>query len=253
MLIGYIGGVGSGKSLSMTREILKKVSEGQTIYCNYPIISKNVHRLKWTDVLCEKTIVKNGKEKTGLGVNWDFWEDKTGFSIVLDEIHNVLHARKPSSNVNMINWIAQLRKILGEDEDYNFMYSSQIMERVDIALRDLTTEIIYCETYYKMRVGGGYKMVLKNQYKRVYSKQGYKVKSIPTVVQQNKKYVKKLIPLTIIRQYHFIGTRCLEKLHTWEFTGEKTYDSENAFIGNPYMRYYESFKKVRFGEDVYLS
>jgi len=247
MIVAYIGGVGSGKSLSMAKELIARCNLKQLSYCNFPITKKGVVSLGAEDILMK---VEDGK-KTKFKVNWDFWEDKTNFNICLDELHNFCHARRPSTNVPMINFLAQIRKMLGEDEDYNLYWSSQILERVDLALRDLTTEVIYCECWYNMRVGGSWKWVKKNIYKRVYKKKGYPARMVNTKVLEKGKIKLKLLPLTYVIQYHFVGTRCIEKFHSWEFANQKTYSSRDCFIGNNYFQFYDSFKKIRYGEETY--
>ena len=246
MIVAYIGGVGSGKSLSMAKELIARANLGQSSYCNFPIVKEGVIPLGEEDILMK---VEDGK-KTKLKVNWDFWEDKTNFNICLDELHNLLHARRPSTNVPMINFLAQIRKMLGEDEDFNLYWSSQILERVDLALRDLTTEVIYCECWYNMRVNNKWKWIKKAIYKRVY-KDKYPVRMANTTVLDKGKTTIKRLPVTFVIQYHFVGTRCIEKFHSWEFANDKTYSSRDCFIGNNYFKYYDSFKKIRYGEETY--
>lgn len=140
MIICILGGVGSGKSLTL----VKKVAESK----NYPITNfklKHIdyHRLKYSDIV-------KGKGKD-ISVNWDFWNSMKklhdGFSIYLDEIPTFYNARAAMSKRNQVfsRWLSQIRKIT-MDSEYNHLYvAAQKLRQIDILMRELAHIFITCQ------------------------------------------------------------------------------------------------------------
>jgi hypothetical protein len=101
-----------------------------------------------------------------------------------------------------------------------------------------------------MCTGEEWRWVKKSVYNRMYKKM-YPLRKMPTKILYKGKLIEKELPFTYIVQYHFIGSRCIEKFHSWEFQDLKTYYKRDGFLGNPYFKYYESFKLVKYGVDTY--
>ena len=136
-----IGGIGSGKSLSVVRRV---VESGD----NYPLTNFRLkkikyHRLKLSDII--KT--KDGKS----AVNWDFWEKvrttHKAYSIYLDEAHNIIGSRSSMSKQNqlMSRWISQIRKILSDSKDNHIYVITQKPRRIDVNFRELAQVVIECQ------------------------------------------------------------------------------------------------------------
>jgi len=150
MIIAIIGTVGSGKSLSAVRQILKR---DQKTFVNFSIKSKNTIRLKKEHIITDriKGYKNTGEPITEKVINWEFWNDAVkkydGFDIVLDEVHNIIHSRMSMSknNVLMTIWFSQIRKILGTSEKNHIFLISQKLSRIDVAFRDLLDIVIYCK------------------------------------------------------------------------------------------------------------
>lgn len=144
MIIVLLGGIGSGKTLSAVKEI---VDNEQYALTNFKLKKvKNYHRIKISDI-----IMKDDKGK--LSVNWDFWEKMRkkhkSYSIYLDEIHNIIHARRSMSrmNIQMSKWVSQIRKVLADHPTNHLYIISQTKRKIDIDFRDLSQIVIDCTSY----------------------------------------------------------------------------------------------------------
>lgn len=229
MIIGIVGGVGSGKSVLATKKILESKN---LCFVNYDIKCKNTKRLKKEDIVHEEVTeyTKTGKPKTETKINWKFWNDalkKHGnYHLFLDEFHNIAHSRQSQTkwNTMMSMWISQIRKVLGASETTHIYLVSQRLKRIDVAFRDLMHLLIYCQ----------------------------KVQCKPFVdtyvIEDGKKVIKKL-PITWVLNYYFSGED-LEYDYSSFLAGNKSYKYRSGFIANPYFQYYDSYQL--FGETAYL-
>lgn len=148
MIILLLGGIGSGKSLTIVKEILKNDSYAITNF-NLNLPKNKYYRLKLSDFI---TIEKDEKGRTTKqNVNWGFWDDirkkHKNFSIYLDEVHNLIHARSSMSkrNILMSKWISQVRKILSDDPKNHIYLISQTIRKIDVDFRELAQLIIVCQ------------------------------------------------------------------------------------------------------------
>ena len=161
MIILYLGGIGSGKSLSAVRQIqLNK----QFCYTNFKLKNtKNYKRLEHTDILNFEVDEKKGTQKPS-SVNWNFWDkarkEHKSFSIYIDEIHNLIHARQSMSrrNILMSKWVSQIRKITSDSMTNNLYLISQTIRKVDVDFRELAHLIITCD---KVGIEGEYYIINK--------------------------------------------------------------------------------------------
>lgn len=143
MIIIIIGGIGSGKTLSVVKEV---VDNDNYVLTNFKLKNiKNYHRLKIGDIL--------KKDDKKFSVNWDFWEKLRSkherYSIFIDEIHNIIHSRRSMSNVNiqMSKWVSQIRKILADHPKNHLYIISQTERKIDVDFRDLAQIVIVCRKY----------------------------------------------------------------------------------------------------------
>ena len=228
MIKAIIGGVGSGKSLSVVKDI---VDSGVLTFSNMDIRVENNFRLKKEDIIDKRQIStkKDGTPVMQPYINWDFWNDKTNFNLYLDEIHNIMHSRQSMSkwNVLMSMWVSQIRKILGSSEKNDIVCISQKLARIDVSLRDLLHEIT---------------LVRKCQLN----------KTMSTLVWEKGKIVEKDLPITWIEKKYFDGDFAVENYHDFIFDNKKSWSKRSRFIGNPYFVFYDSFDLIKFGDDVYL-
>lgn len=218
--------VGSGKSVTATREISMRKNP---VFTNFDLSLPNVTRLK-TDMIITKEIKstkRNGDNVYELKVNWEFWNTikDDGFDIVIDELHNVADSRMSMSKWNVLftQWISQIRKILSSNEKYDLILISQKLENIDIRIRRLAHEIIYCT---KITANG----------------------TTPTRLHTGKI---KPIQKTYIKLRYFRGAYCIEKFQCF-MAGEKTFDRQMIFLANPYFQYYDSYEILDFGDDTYV-
>lgn len=152
MIIIILGGIGSGKTLSVVKEIIDKKS---LAYTNFKLKDiKNYHRISVSDIIKKDTVTEmNQRKKERLRVNWEFWEDvrkgKKDYSIYLDEIHNIIHSRRAMSKVNILmsKWVSQIRKILSDNPVNHLYIISQTIRKIDIDFRELAQIIVYCRKY----------------------------------------------------------------------------------------------------------
>ena len=229
MIIIICGGIGSGKSLTCVKEI---VDRGFKTFVNFELCADNIERLRTEHLFNIDTETSpKGKITKTLTLNYDFWKklavNNEKFDIALDEFHNVMNSRRAMSKRNVIlsDWLAQIRKILGQSEINNLYIITQKLRRVDVNVRDLAHQCILCQ------------------------KVTHDIK-VPTIVYENKKYVKKNLPYTIIYKHYF---KDAESMSMYENFGMMNgHIKTTRFFANPYFRYYNSYELVDFGNDEYV-
>ena len=225
------GTVGSGKSVTAIREIMNRQN---MTYTNFNIKAGNIIRMR-TDMIITSEIIKtkrDGSPINELKVNWDYWNKvkDEGFDIVLDEMHSIADSRMSMTKWNVLfsQWIAQIRKILSSNESYDLILITQKLENIDIRIRRLAYQIIYCSKINKKQL----------QETQIYD-------------SRSKKYKIKMLPKTYIKLYYFNGTYCVDKFEAF-LCGEKTYDRQMIYLANPYFQYYDSYEILDFGDDTYV-
>lgn len=159
IIITIIGGIGSGKTLSVAK-IIKDNPD------NYPITNFNLkgidhHRLKYSDLITDDDETKKQN------VNWDFWENikkkRKNFSIYLDEAHNIIGSRQSMSKSNqlMSRWVSQIRKIMSDSPVNHLYIITQKPRRIDVNFRELTQVVIEC---IKKEYKGGKILIIQKYY-----------------------------------------------------------------------------------------
>lgn len=219
---------GEGKTAAMMKDILRFSED--TCFVNWKTYGlPNCVRLKTDHIFRE---VEKSDGKMGKAVNWDFWTNAIkkhgGFHIFMDEIQQIVHSRRSSSGFNTLfsQWISQIRKVTGSNENKHFYAVSQRMHNIDPAIRDLATVVIVPS-----------------------KKQGY---SVPTVIRsEGKRYIRD-IPRTQIRLTYFTGADCVSKYEHWKMSGLKIYDFRTMFWANGYFKYYDAYEFGDFGNMEYL-
>lgn len=138
MIYILIGGVGSGKSISMCREISMRKN---ICFANFRVKYKNWRFIDEKDMIVPEHS-KTGKI-SGYEVNWSFFDDakaKYGkYDIFLDEMHDIFSSRRSVSNRNIAisRWLSQIRKLLGNTKNNHLYTATQTLKKVDVNIRDL--------------------------------------------------------------------------------------------------------------------
>jgi hypothetical protein len=126
MILGYVGNIGSGKTLSMVKKAYEQYKRGKTIYSNFklnfPYIPITLEKL--LDMKADNTSLLNSV-------------------LLIDEAHIYLDSRRSASKVNVIlsYLILQSRKM-----SCDIYYTTQFIGQVDKRLRDTSHAYILCKT-----------------------------------------------------------------------------------------------------------
>ena len=125
MIIGFIGKMGSGKTLSLVREIYKYFLKGYTVYSNFGLSFEHTP-------IDFSTLYKWVEEQKQLD----------NVVIALDEVHIMLDSRSGMSKKSktMTFWLNQTRKM-----GVKLFYTTQYMHQVDKRLRSGTDVFVFCE------------------------------------------------------------------------------------------------------------
>ena len=125
MITGFIGNMGSGKTLSIVRETLKYFEQGYKIYSNFELT------IPYTQL--------NFDELFKMAENQDKLNNVV---ILLDEVHILLDSRGSMKKANKVVsfWLNQTRKM-----GVKLFYTTQHIHQIDKRLRSGTDIFIFCE------------------------------------------------------------------------------------------------------------
>jgi len=121
MIIGFIGKMGSGKTLCMTKFAHEYFQKGNKVYANYGLLFEH-EKVKYSDIKnMSKDLIKS--------------------VICLDEIHVFIDSRSSMKAVNrqVSYFVTQSRK-----RNLILMYTTQKFGQVDKRLRENTDYVIKC-------------------------------------------------------------------------------------------------------------
>lgn len=155
----FIGGVGSGKTISAVKEIISYNGKFN-VYTNIALKGKhkNVFPLK-PEYIIKKVLKGEKKHRDGrtetvwdYELNMDFWKDKQPLCVCIDEVHNILNARTFMSKKNRTvnKWLTMIRRILGSTTQSGgeLILIAQLTNQVDNIARDLCHQIRYHLCHY---------------------------------------------------------------------------------------------------------
>lgn len=131
MIVGFIGKMGSGKTLSMTKELHKYHLLGHTILANYGLsFDHNPVNFEQLYDIAEAQ------------------EPMSNIVLALDEIHILLDSRSGMSKASkvMTFWLNQTRKM-----NVKLFYTTQYLHQVDKRLRNGTDLFIFCNGMHIVR------------------------------------------------------------------------------------------------------
>lgn len=222
MIIFFVGGIGSGKTISMIKDI---VDRKQRAYTNFKMYNTpSYKRLEVRDLV--KITKARKKAKLNYKVNFKFWNQqlkrKEPFDIYIDELHNIANSRTGSRRLNiaMNLWIAQVRKILQGNEDNNICITTQRPMSIDVGWRDLTHFWVVCK---KITLPVDTKTELCN---------GHKLN----------------LPVSVVQRRWFSTLKdCMDYM----MLGIDRSVKKDKFLANNYYKYYNTFDIITFG-DKYL-
>lgn len=141
-----LGNIGSGKTVSEVRNMYYTHND---IYSNIVTKFKHQHNLTYNMIIKR---IQNGKnEKKSLNI--DFWKKvKKPVTVVLDEVHTILNARRSMTKINIIftDWLSLLRRVLGTATyTGDLVLITQLENRVDIIAREMAHQIRYHICHYQ--------------------------------------------------------------------------------------------------------
>lgn len=158
----YLGRLGSAKTVSTVREILRDESNRIT-YTNINIKkTKNVRKIR-AENLIKKTLVSEKTKRDGsteqkfkYEFNLDFWlKQKKPLNIVWDEIHFIANSRESQSKLNrvMSRFLSMGRRITGFDKKGygHFIFIAQTSRTIDVNIKDLCNEIKYFILFWHLK------------------------------------------------------------------------------------------------------
>lgn len=142
MIAGFIGKMGSGKTLSMVRETLKYYAQGYEIYSNFHL-EIPYKKLDFNELF------KMAEAQTPLN----------NVVILLDEVHILLDSRGSMKRENKVVsfWLNQTRKM-----GVKLYYTTQHLHQIDKRLRSGTDFFIFCEGIKYLKGGKEYFICVNN-------------------------------------------------------------------------------------------
>ena len=223
MIITTVGSTGSGKSLSLVKNIMER---GYKSFTNFELLGvKNFHRIEYEEVVKENVLStkKDGTaKKTSFDINFEFWEKETkrkqGFDIYIDEAQMNMSSRSSMSKENKVwnQFISQIRKILGTSEKNHIYITTQRPHAIDVHIRDLTHIWILCN-----------KIVIHGVEIKTETDEGVK-----------------MLPLCVITRSYF---KSLDELEYYSrFQNDNIPFHQDWFIGNNFYKYYRSHEIIDF-------
>ena len=141
-----MGNVGSGKTLSVVRDIALN-KDGRITYSNIQTKGIKNNIVINRDMIIKKVEVgvkKNGEIIYKKILNREFWEDAIkkhkGINIVLDEIQTLLNSRRAMSkdNIIMTDFLSLIRRIMGSaNAAGDLIMISQLERRIDVIAKEM--------------------------------------------------------------------------------------------------------------------
>ena len=238
-----LGNPGSGKTLCEVRDMILNRT-GRVIYTNIipkqPKLTPHIRTINKGMIVKEEIIgYKNKKDGSSepikdLKLNVEFWkEHKEPVSVVLDEVHNIMNARRSMSKQNIIttDFLALLRRVLGQgDSGYGeLVLISQLSNRIDIIAREMATQVRYHVCHYMKtcrKCGQKYKENSET------SEQLYKCETCGS--------------FDLLKHGHYIEVWCfqnMESYETWKSYGQKTYGNHYYVTDvEKFFKYYNTLQ-----------
>lgn len=163
-----MGNVGSGKTISIIKEMVDNIEDETSphYFSNIVTTNKGEHAIPKNimitrDMIIKEEVVKvkqNGDEVKSLKFNVEQWlqfkKKYNEFNVVIDEAHTLMDSRNFMSKQNRVlnDFLSLIRKICNNPvSECNLTLISQIDSRLDINARKLCTEVRYHINVYDKR------------------------------------------------------------------------------------------------------
>lgn len=246
MITIVIGGLGSGKTLSIVRRMAVDKSnmvyysniipteKGKKVLRNNRTITADmiVHKeLLYDDK--GKPVITKGRQAFNLSLNTDFWKNNTETkSVVLDEFHTLANSRKSMTKLGVLigDFLAMLRRALNDSKGQSeLIVITQLIDRFDWIVREMAQTVIYCRCHYiKSCLKCGFRWQEHNDFPEL-------IKVCPECegTDLKKSHIS-------IECWHFSS---VEKYELWHELGKKTF--HNHYLINDaefYMDLYDTFQ-----------
>lgn len=152
-----LGGVGSGKTAMIVRELVYNDSHRVT-FSNI-----QTKKIKHNKVITDKMLIKKeittgqrGKITTTLTFNEEFWKNAIlkhkSINVILDEGHTLFNPRRSMSKkaIIMTDFLSLIRRILGQSADGygELIVITQLERRLDVVLKEMATRVDFCVCHY---------------------------------------------------------------------------------------------------------
>lgn len=237
-----LGNVGSGKTASQVREMIK--NPHKTYITNIDTKGKGTKHIKklTADMIIKKEILSYKRDGTPvyeMKLNKEYWQDiikrHKNINVIIDEAHIFFNPRRSMSKLNIImtDFLALLRRVLGStDGTGELILVTQLSRRLDIIAKEMSTDVIYCIHHYN----------------RVCSRCGYVVSETNEVPIKMEKchacgshYVEKSD--SMIEIFRFSN---LENYEYWFYGGSKTYYTR--YMINDIETFFKNYDTLQFDD-----
>jgi hypothetical protein len=245
-----LGNVGSGKTLSMVREMY--LNPQNTYYTNItPTVHfPNLKIIKGSDIILKEEVGEKQRTKEKIykySLNTEFWKAQPKpLTVVIDEAHTLINSRRSMSKINIIlsDFLSLIRRItnspLAEGE---LVVITQFLGRVDVNIREMASQVRYHREHYVRRcyVHG----ILRNKYTGQFWENSDfpKDKKMDFCPYCGKGMIK---CNQLIEVWHFGGDAAVsaeENFYYWKFKKEKRfYDHYYIRDGYKYWNMYSTFQ-----------
>ena len=145
----YFGNIGSGKTASCVREMMQRTY--MKTYSNILTNKLTNNIVIKRDMLIKKEFIKQVKEKNiyAESFNENYWKEvikkDKNVNVIIDEAHTIYNSRRAMSKQNIIfsDFLAMLRRIIGNDAMSNLILVSQLSRRLDPIVKEMANNIKY--------------------------------------------------------------------------------------------------------------
>jgi len=230
-----LGNIGSGKTATVVRELVKNPTQ-KTTFSN--ILTKKIkNNVIINREMIIKKVINEKTKKEELKLNSEYWQkiqEKYGaINVIIDEAHTVLNPRRAMSKINVImsDFLAMLRRVIGSaSSGYGTLtLITQLERRLDPIAREMSTNVRFCICHYNKTCKKCYHVWLENNEIAEPKYQCPKCNNIHIIKHHHR-----------IETFHFHSFRAYEE---WKEYGLKTYH-KHYFINDieKFFPYYNTLQ-----------
>lgn len=146
----HLGNIGSGKTLTLVREMYLN-QDKLKYYTNVKTSIKNNVLIDSSMIITKSPSEKKGKFDYSL--NTDYWKaQKKPLIVALDEAHSIVNSRRVMSKQNVLvsEWLALLRRVVNTStREGELILITQFLHKIDINCREMATQIRFHIAHYR--------------------------------------------------------------------------------------------------------